>query len=290
MSKLGENAAMDRSTPALRIFVDGSAGVCPDCRELAPLALAAGYTVVQCVPAGSRGLYRSDMDPFGSSGLQHLGSGCGGARLRAWRQTTRYMAARWLQERRPLVSPGGFPLRATECPLSEGASLCITATTVAFAAAYFEGNGAPPISGSRRWEAGRLQSLTATATGRPCFRGPLCSASGHPELPQRLVICLDDQLHRRSSRQGRRRHLQRPAPFYGGVVRGVQSLHTTETDGGGGARTVNIFVNGIRSKAVDFCPPDYGGSYTALKPCPDSSNQQLAIDTREGSRVDQRTE
>ena len=66
----------------------------------------------------------------------------------------------------------------------------------------------------------------------------------------------------------------------GGVVRGVQGLQAAATDTGGGARSVSIRVNGINSRGVDFCQPNYNGSYTALKPCPSSTNQQLAIDTQ----------
>ena len=54
----------------------------------------------------------------------------------------------------------------------------------------------------------------------------------------------------------------------GAVMHGVQSLDTTATDAGGGARSVRVSVNGIHSRSVDFCPPSYGGRYTALKPCP----------------------
>jgi hypothetical protein len=64
------------------------------------------------------------------------------------------------------------------------------------------------------------------------------------------------------------------------VVRGVQSLQADVIDGGGGARSVSVSVNGIDSKRVDFCPPSVGGVYTALRPCPASSRQQLAIDTQ----------
>jgi hypothetical protein len=57
-------------------------------------------------------------------------------------------------------------------------------------------------------------------------------------------------------------------------------MQATATDGGGGARSVTIYVNGIDSKGVDFCPPNRGTEYTELKPCPSSSTQQLAIDTQ----------
>ncbi|MGH2982727.1 MAG: hypothetical protein ACRDK5_00490, partial [Solirubrobacterales bacterium] len=66
----------------------------------------------------------------------------------------------------------------------------------------------------------------------------------------------------------------------GGVVRGVQTLQATATDVGGGARSISVSVNGVYSRGVDFCAPNYGSQYTSLKPCPDSSGTRLlSIDT-----------
>jgi hypothetical protein len=70
----------------------------------------------------------------------------------------------------------------------------------------------------------------------------------------------------------------------GGVVRGVQTLHTSATDAGGGARSINVYVNDVHTKSVDFCPPehpDVAGSYSRLKPCPGSSGTRLlSLDTQ----------
>jgi 5-hydroxyisourate hydrolase-like protein (transthyretin family) len=66
----------------------------------------------------------------------------------------------------------------------------------------------------------------------------------------------------------------------GGVVRGVKDLQAATSDSGGGARTIAVYVNGLASRSVDFCPPDYQGiSYTHMKPCPSGYTQQFAIDT-----------
>lgn len=66
----------------------------------------------------------------------------------------------------------------------------------------------------------------------------------------------------------------------GGVVRGVQTLQTSSSDFGGGARSISVYVNGLYSKGVDFCPP-LGGVYTTLKPCPDTSGARvLSLDTQ----------
>jgi hypothetical protein len=70
----------------------------------------------------------------------------------------------------------------------------------------------------------------------------------------------------------------------GGVVRGVQTLQANATDAGGGARSISVYVNGVYTKSVDFCPPDHpvvAGSYLRLKPCPDSSGTKLLnLDTQ----------
>jgi hypothetical protein len=66
----------------------------------------------------------------------------------------------------------------------------------------------------------------------------------------------------------------------GSVVRGVKGLQAITTDSGGGARTIVVYVNGVVSKSVDFCPPDYRGiSYTHLKPCPSGFTEGFAVDT-----------
>jgi hypothetical protein len=67
----------------------------------------------------------------------------------------------------------------------------------------------------------------------------------------------------------------------GGVVRGNASLQTAVTDGGGGARSIEVHVNDVVSRTIDFCQPDYHGSrYTRLKPCPRSFGHEFAIDTQ----------
>ena len=65
---------------------------------------------------------------------------------------------------------------------------------------------------------------------------------------------------------------------------GVQTINATVNDSGGGARSIVVYVNGIGSASSDFCVPNYGGSYTSLKPCPDSSGSRaLQLDTEHGA-------
>jgi hypothetical protein len=69
----------------------------------------------------------------------------------------------------------------------------------------------------------------------------------------------------------------------GGTVSGVQTINASLADSGGGARSIVVYVNGIPSASTDFCPPDRGGSYSNLKPCPDNSGPRaLQLDTEHG--------
>ncbi len=76
----------------------------------------------------------------------------------------------------------------------------------------------------------------------------------------------------------------------GGVVSGVQTVNATVADSGGGARSIVVYVNGIRSASSNICGPDIDGvSYSHLKPCPDSSGPRaIQLDTEHGARLGQR--
>jgi hypothetical protein len=70
----------------------------------------------------------------------------------------------------------------------------------------------------------------------------------------------------------------------GGTVSGVQNINSTVTDSGGGARSIQVYVNGVLSARDEFCPPDASSSsYSRLKPCLDSSGARaLQLDTEHG--------
>ena len=147
-----------------------------------------------------------------------------------------------------------------------------------FAAASFS-NGAPPFSvfgtcqtPSSCWASATANSATVFEIRLQCFKSPNCHSNWSYAWTTNFTAALHD-----SSAP----HVSAGGPLLsGGVVRGVQFLQATATDSGGGARSVRVYVNGIDSRGVDFCPPNHGSGYTALKPCPSSSRQQLAIDTQ----------
>jgi 5-hydroxyisourate hydrolase-like protein (transthyretin family) len=69
----------------------------------------------------------------------------------------------------------------------------------------------------------------------------------------------------------------------GGTVSGVQTINAAVSDSGGGARSIEVYVNGVLSASDEFCAPKYLGSYTALKPCSDSSGARaIQLDTEHG--------
>ncbi len=147
-----------------------------------------------------------------------------------------------------------------------------------FAAASFS-DGAPPFSvfgtcstPSSCWTAATANSATVFEVRLQCFRSPNCHSNWAYAWTTNFTAAVRD---------ASTPHITANGPLLsGGVVHGVQGLGATATDSGGGARSVRVYVNGIDSRGIDFCPPNHGSQYTALKPCPSTSIQQLAIDTQ----------
>jgi hypothetical protein len=147
-----------------------------------------------------------------------------------------------------------------------------------FAAAVFS-NGAPAFqviptcsTPADCWSTASANSATVFEVRLQCFRSPNCHSDWAYVWTTNFTATVHD---------GSAPGIAADGPLLnGGVVHGVQSLRTVATDSGGGARSVSVHVNGIYSRGVDFCPPNYNGSYIALKPCPGSSSQPVAIDTQ----------
>jgi 5-hydroxyisourate hydrolase-like protein (transthyretin family) len=147
-----------------------------------------------------------------------------------------------------------------------------------FAAATFS-NGTPPFNvfGTCKtpdncWSPATANSATVFEIRLQCFKSPNCHSNWSYAWTTNFTAAVHDFSAPHIAASG--------SLLSGGVVRGVQGLVATITDAGGGARSVKVYVNGIESRGVDFCPPNYGSGYIALKPCPSSSTQQLAIDTQ----------
>ncbi len=147
-----------------------------------------------------------------------------------------------------------------------------------FAAASFS-DGAPPFTvfgtcqtPSSCWTSAGANSATVFEVRLQCFKSPNCHSNWAYAWTTGFTATVRDLLAPGIAVSG--------PLLSGSVVRGVQGLQSLVTDNGGGGRGTTIYVNGIKSRSVDFCPPDHGSEYTALRPCPPSWLQQLAIDTQ----------
>jgi hypothetical protein len=236
----------------------------------APARAGADYGVTQCVPhsvsytdAGAfafgpfsiwaqnecGGEYGLRLDTGSSTGWTADGAGV------AWRFT----------------APGGTHFESANAVMHYG-------NNGGFAAASFS-NGAPAFqviptcsTPANCWSIASANNATVFEVRMQCFRSPNCHSDWAYVWTTNFNATLRD-----TSPPGIAAH----GPLLnGGVIHGVQGLLAVATDTGGGARSVSVHVNGIHSRSVDFCSPNHGGAYTALKPCPGSSSQQLAIDTQ----------
>ena len=130
-----------------------------------------------------------------------------------------------------------------------------------FAAASFS-DGAPPFNVFSNCATPSNCWATALLQRSNTVRNPTAVLQV-PQLPQRLVLRMDDELLQLTV------HDWVPPPaiaaggylLNGAFVSGVQTLDAAATDAGGGARSVRVSVNGIPSRSVDFCPPNYAGQY-----------------------------
>jgi 5-hydroxyisourate hydrolase-like protein (transthyretin family) len=235
-----------------------------------PARAQADYGVIQCVP-NSVSHTDAGAVAFGAYSIWAR-SQCGGAyglRLDTGSDTGWTANGAGLAWR--FTAPGGTFFVGANATVHYG-------NDSGFAAASFS-NGAPAFSvlatcatPSSCWTSAAANTATIFEIRLQCFRTPNCHSNWAYAWTTNFTATLHDSSAPAVAAEG--------PLLSGGVVRGVQSIHATATDGGGGARSVNVFVNGILSKASDFCPPSYNGSYVALKPCPDSRSVELAVDTQ----------
>ncbi|HKH41104.1 MAG TPA: carboxypeptidase-like regulatory domain-containing protein [Solirubrobacterales bacterium] len=237
-----------------------------------PARAGADYGVTQCVPPAVPNTDAAPV-PFGAYSIwarQHCGGlSFYGLRLDAGSDTGWTANGAGLAWR--FTAPSGTSFVGANATVHYG-------NDSGFAAATFS-NGAPPFSvlatcatPSSCWTSVAANSATIFEVRLQCFRTPNCHSNWAYAWTTNFTATVHDSSAPAIAANG---------PLLGGgVVRGVQTLHAAATDGGGGVRSVNIFVNGIHSKTADFCPPNYNGTYTGLKPCPDSRNVELAIDTQ----------
>jgi hypothetical protein len=237
-----------------------------------PARAHADYGVVQCSPPGVASTEAAAV-PFGPYSIWARNQ-CGGVPFYGLRLDTGTDTG-WT------ANGAGLAWRFTA---PSGTIFTTASATVhygndgGFAAASFS-NGAPPFAvfgtcqtPSSCWTPATANSATVFEVRLQCFKAPNCHSDWSYAWTTNFTAAVHDNW---------RPDIAASGPLLsGGVVRGIQALQAKATDKGGGARFVWISVNGIDSRGVDFCPPNRGSQYTALKPCPSSSTQQLAIDTQ----------
>jgi hypothetical protein len=236
---------------------------------------AADYSVVQCVP-GSQGYTEAAWTPFGSTGFSIWGSNeCGvgfGLRLdthygnqgTGWTGNGSGLAWRF-------TAPPGTRLASASTSLHYG-------DNGGFAAAYFSdgSTGFQVPDGANG--ASSLFTTAATSSANflevrlQCFASPNCHSDWSYVWMTGFAAAVRDVSAPTVSATG--------PLLSGSVVRGINALQAAASDSGGGLRTIVVFVNGVDSRSIDFCHPDYQAtSYTHLKPCPSDFTHQFAIDT-----------
>jgi hypothetical protein len=65
----------------------------------------------------------------------------------------------------------------------------------------------------------------------------------------------------------------------GGIKHGRETVQLAAKDVGGGLRGFHVYVNGALSRNEDYCRPPSDGRYRQLRPCSDSLQRQLEVDT-----------
>ena len=240
---------------------------------------AADYSVAQCVP-GSQGYTEAGLTAFGPYSIwgHNTCPAAEGLRL----DTGVYGPTGWTANGSGLAwrftAPGGTAFASATVSLHYGDNGGLAAAYFSDGSTGFQvpdgGNGNPSLFTS---------ASTANAhffeVRLQCFASPNCHSDWSYVWTTNF---------RAAVRDGSAPGISASGPLLaGGWMHGVKSLETSASDAGGGARSILVYVNGFLSRSADFCPPDYGGSYTHLKPCPSSHTQEFAIDTdKDGGWVD----
>ncbi len=240
-----------------------------------PARAQADYRVTQCIPPAVP--YTDAIKAaFGAYSIWGTND-CGGGQLYGLRLDTNYEGAAtgWTANGAELawrfVAASGTTFTTTTALVHYG-------NDSGFAAASFS-DGAPGFqvfatcaTPANCWTNASANGGTTFEIRLQCFKAPNC----HSDWAYVWMTNFNATVH-----DGSAPGITADGPLLSGaVVHGVQDLQIVATDSGGGARAVRVYVNGIYSRGVDFCEPNYNGTYTALKPCPGSSGQGLAIDTQ----------
>jgi 5-hydroxyisourate hydrolase-like protein (transthyretin family) len=240
-----------------------------------PARAHADYSVAQCVPPA---VPYTDAGKVASGAYSIWGTNeCGSGHFYGLRLDTNYDGAGtgWTANGAELAwrftAPSGTKFAAANATVHYG-------NDSGFAAASFS-NGTPAFqvfascgTPTSCWTTASTNGGTVFEVRLQCFKSPNC----HSDWAYAWTSGFSASLH-----DGSAPAISAEGPLLSGdVIHGVQSVHAISVDSGGGARALRIYVNGIYSRGVDFCPPSSNGTYVALKPCPAAVDRDLNIDTQ----------
>jgi hypothetical protein len=233
---------------------------------------AADYSVVQCVPY-SQGYTDAGLTSFGPYsiwGTNQCGSPNGlrldtGARgPTGWTANGSGLAWRF-------TAPGGTSFVSASASLHYGDDGGLTAALFSNGTPAFQGFGACSTPTTCWVPAATIAGGTIFEVRMQCFAAINCHSDWAYVWTTNFTAVVRD---------GSAPGVSASGPLLAdGWIHGVKDLKTSASDVGGGARSILVYVNGFLSRSADFCPPDYQGSYTHLKPCPGSDAQTFEIDT-----------
>ena len=154
-----------------------------------------------------------------------------------------------------------------------------------FAAASFS-DGAPPFNvfsncatPSSCWATASTNGATLFEIRLQCFKSPNCHSDWSYAWTTSFTAAVHDGSPPAIAAGG--------SLLSGAFVHGVQTLDATATDAGGGARSVRVSVNGISSRSIDFCPPNYAGAVHRAQALPQLVQPAAFHRHPEGSRLDE---
>jgi 5-hydroxyisourate hydrolase-like protein (transthyretin family) len=232
---------------------------------VAPRGAEADYSVLECAPGEQDGF--ADVGLYAAGGYSILVSNhCGGIgfRLDAKGVSARDSWVAW-----QVNAPGGTRFKSAQATVHYGTDGGYGPMSTSDGSPGF--GGLSGGAGPNQWATPVQTNANYFAIIEQCFANP-CNSNWAYAWSTRFYGVVQD-FHAPGLSAG-------GELLGGGVVSGVQPLQVTATDAGGGARSISIYVNGVGSQGLDFCPPRAAGYYDRVKPCPDSSGARLfSLDT-----------
>jgi hypothetical protein len=237
----------------------------------APKQAKADYSVIECSPEQGQTAF-PDLNEAGGGSYSIWGANdCGGYGYKLWAGPCCSANGSWRAWQ--INAPAGTRFATAQSVVHYGTHNGYGPMTTSDGSPGY--GGLSGGAGPDQWASPVQTNASFYAVLMQCFRSPCASPSWAYVYSTSITAQVHDFHAPGVSANGEL--------LEGGVVRGVQLLQSSATDFGGGARAITVYVNGLSSERVDFCPPPtgpWGTRYTQLKPCPDSSGAKtFSLDT-----------